>query len=167
MGKQSLMHYSLILEVMLFNQGWSFSNMFNSHCSKSEMCSMVTPSLARCAQQEQSREAFTVLWRADTDSVDRKALNVKVILSSLCTTEEKKPRFLGPDSTLGSLGGQRSYMRQTLPRGLPPSKLFKTLDSFPFNLFYKSSKVSVGTGEFFTLPRTLWDGKLSARGQPI
>lgn len=45
-----------------------------------------------------------MLWRADTDSIDCKALDVKVILSSLCTREEKT-KVLGPDSMLRSLGG--------------------------------------------------------------
>lgn len=61
----------------------------------------------------QSRAAFPVLWRAGTNSIDCKIWNVEVILFSLCATGEK-PKGLGPDSVLSSLGGEESYTRQTL-----------------------------------------------------
>lgn len=54
MGNQFLMHYSLIVEVMLVNQGWSLPTRLTLIVPnlRHEACGIVTPSLARCAERE-------------------------------------------------------------------------------------------------------------------
>lgn len=96
MGNQFLMHYSSVLEVILFYH--IFSNIFNPYCSRLEECSLMTSCLAqlRAGIVTESREA-------GADSIECKALKIKVILSSLHFTEKIK-KVLGPGFMLSSLG---------------------------------------------------------------
>lgn len=64
-----------------------------------------------------------------------------------------------------SLGG-RDIMGDGHCYEILPIKLFRTPDSFQFNLFYEFKEVSVGTASFFTLAGALWVGKLNVGGQP-